>query len=100
MVLPALEYDIARVREALAKKQPTKIGGKACDVTLTHANAGLVQSQVLLTLSARRGRENLVCEILLERQRLNDPELIAALLIETARRLITGKLASGSQLLV
>lgn len=100
MALPALEYDIARVREALAKKQPMKIGGKPCDLTLTHANAGLIRSQVLLTLSARRGQKNLVCELLLKRQRLTDPELIASLLIETARRLITGKLPSGSQLLI
>ena len=100
MTPSALEYDMARVREALAKRQPTKIGGKRCDLTLTDANTGLVRSQVLLTLNARRGRENLVCEILLERQRLTDPEMIAALLIETARRLITGRLPSGSQLLV
>lgn len=39
MALAALEYEIARVREALAKKQPTKIGGKACDLMLTHADA-------------------------------------------------------------
>jgi hypothetical protein len=100
MALAALEYDIARVREALAKRQPPKIGGKACSLTLAHADAGLVRGQVLLTLNARRGRENLFCEVLLNRQRLTDSDLIAALLIETARRLLTGKLPPGSQVVV
>jgi hypothetical protein len=80
------------IRRALRTKQPIEVNGKPYTIMLTDLREAPVKDRLLLSLAASHGTEHHFGDLLIRRRRFADPDLIAALVVDTARQLIVGHL--------
>jgi hypothetical protein len=88
-----------QIRQALAS-QRIHVGDKHYTVILNDCRAAAVHERVLLKFTAISGHDSHQGEILVRQRRLDRPDLIGAVILEMAQKIIEGKLPPDEPILV